>query len=164
MIETGNDLRKWRKDNNLTQQQVADFSGYSKDRIAHIETEDSPISKKLKRRIIQENAKLNPQKPLLLVTIEKFLTYNEERNHFFDKEIKPLEEKISIIFKNIPKGFEKTIDYLTLLDIWCDSFIKMINTPCDNQNDYNNNVNNILGRLRKNTKEYIIKYGNGKEN
>lgn len=164
MIETGNDLRKWRKDNNLTQQQVADFSGYSKDRIAHIEAEDSPISKKLKRHIIQENAKLNPQKPLLLVTIEKFLTYNEERNHFFDKEIKPLEEKISIIFKNIPKGFEKTSAYLTLLDIWCNSFIKMINTPCDNQNDYNNNVNNILERLRKNTREYIIKYGNGKEN
>ena len=164
MIETGNDLRKWRKDNNLTQQQVADFSGYSKDRIAHIEAEDSPISKKLKRHIIQENAKLNPQKPLLLVTIEKFLTYNEERNHFFDKEIKPLEEKISIIFKNIPKGFEKTSAYLTLLDIWCNSFIKMINTPCDNQNDYNNNVNNILERLRKNTREDIIKYGNGKEN
>ena len=164
MIETGNDLRKWRKDNNLTQQQVADFSVYSKDRIAHIEAEDSPISKKLKRHIIQENAKLNPQKPLLLVTIEKFLTYNEERNHFFDKEIKPLEEKISIIFKNIPKGFEKTSAYLTLLDIWCNSFIKMINTPCDNQNDYNNNVNNILERLRKNTREYIIKYGNGKEN
>ena len=164
MIETGNDLRKWRKDNNLTQQQVADFSGYSKDRIAHIEAEDSPISKKLKRHIIQENAKLNPQKPLLLVTIEKFLTYNEERNHFFDKEIKPLEEKISIIFKNIPKGFEKTSAYLTLLDIWCNSFIKMINTPCDNQDDYNNNVKNILGKKKKNTREYIIKYGNGNEN
>ena len=162
-METGNDLKKWRKNNNLTQQQVADFSGYSKDRIAHIEAEDSPISKKLKRHIIQADAKLNPQKPLLLITMEKFLAYNEERNHFFDKEIKALEEKITIIFKNIPRAFERTIDYLTLLDIWCASFIKMINTQCNNSNTYNDNVNNILEKLRKNTREYITKYGNGKE-
>lgn len=162
-INTGKDLKKWRKENNLTQKQLADLTGYSKDRIAHVESKDIPVSNRLKRQILQENNNLNPPKPLLLKTIEQFLYYNKERNYYFSIEIKPLEENITTIFNSIPKGFEKTKDYLTLLNTWCCAFLQMMSTTYTTQNEYNNKTNKILGNLRKYTREYIKNYGNGKE-
>lgn len=58
-ICSGNDLVIWRKENNLSQEKLADLISYSVSRIAHIEEDDLPLSKRLISRIVELDNKLN---------------------------------------------------------------------------------------------------------
>ncbi len=49
--KTGNDLREWRKINNLTQKELANLIGYNKDVISRYERQNSKLSVRFRREV-----------------------------------------------------------------------------------------------------------------
>lgn len=163
MLDTGKDLKHWRKKNHLTQQQLSNEIHFSKDRISHVESNNEPLSPKLKQYVKKLDTKLNPpapEPPLLVKTWKEVLSNNEKRNHFFDKELVPIENKLSNILANIPDEYDKTISYLGIINTWLDTFSEMINQPYINDEDYNEKTKKALLKFRKSLREYKKIYKN----
>ncbi len=59
--KTGNDLREWRKFNNLTQKALANLIGYNKDVISRYERQNSNLSVRFQRELNELEIRLNKQ-------------------------------------------------------------------------------------------------------
>lgn len=165
ILESGKNLKEWRKKNHLTQQQLAERTGYSKDRISHIEAEDSPVSSKLKRYVQEIDDELHPappKPPLLVTTWQQVMENNAKRNNFFNKELDKIEQNISRILANIPNGYDKTIAYLSMIECWTNTLIEMLNLPYTTEEEYKKSLNSPLTKFKKSVFTYKKQYGNGK--
>ena len=52
-IETGSDLKEWRTINRISQKTLAEHIGYTRNRIAHVESKNEDLSDKLKQAVLK---------------------------------------------------------------------------------------------------------------
>ena len=74
-METGKDLKNWRRKNHLTQEEFAKKSGYSVSRISHIESQNEPLSRKMKDAIYTIHSLLHPKDDAVIEAWRTLLTY-----------------------------------------------------------------------------------------
>ena len=155
-FETGQDLKKWRKENHLTQDQLAELTGYSKDHISKMERNVTPLTNKF---ITQAN-KLEllyhpPVKELSPLAkqweaIDYIRRYFPEELHIIEKEIIEL-----ISVKVNTMNLDKPEAYLKFIGIALGDIIKMLNLNYENEELYKKDINPLLIDIRKEARLYL---------
>ena len=92
-MENGTDLRNWRKENHLTQAQLAKMLGYSVSRISHIESCNADLSGKLLKQVTALDKKMNP--PVRTDSISLKLQNMKNSAINFHKELSVVEKSIA---------------------------------------------------------------------
>ena len=99
-IETGSDLKEWRTINRISQKTLAEHIGYTRNRIAHVESKNEDLSDKLKQAVLKYDALLNP--PVFKNEISTRWDVIEEHSNFcyqvFEKTEQALLEMITFDF------------------------------------------------------------------
>lgn len=112
-ITNGEELKQWRKENHLTQQELADQTGYSKDWISKIETKKAKISERLNLKIekIEEiNPPANP--------IAEKLTEIDSIKKLYPDKVKTIEDKfIDLLTISKSESFESIEAYLDFIGV-----------------------------------------------
>lgn len=92
-METGKDLRNWRKKNHMTQTQLAHALGYSSSRISHIESCDQALSGKFLKQFNALDKKINP--PVKTDSISLRLQNMKSSAINFHRELSVVEKNIA---------------------------------------------------------------------
>lgn len=114
-MNTGTDLKAWRKENHLTQRELADRISYSTSRISHIEYGNAVLPKKLIHQIEKLDMLFHPQTKKDPIS-EKWDAIAYYSNIYGD-EMSVIEEGIlSLLTINVDKiGFDNTGAYLQFI-------------------------------------------------
>lgn len=113
-LKTGNDLKVWRKNNHLTQKELAGKLSYSVSRLSHIESDNEPLSKKLILQVEKYNDYLHPKKrpnPIIL-TIKNLKQFNL----IYGNEIAMIEKGIvELLTLDTNNGYDNPHEYLKFI-------------------------------------------------
>ena len=141
-LKTGKDLCSWRKVNNLTQEELASRTGYSPSRIAHIESKNENISKKLKEAIYRLHRELHPREDNVLEAWKNLRSYGYQP---IKNEIDKLAEILPELLTPETYQFSLTEEYFKLLARTLDGLrkIKNLNTS-DNSEEIKNTLQPIV--------------------
>ena len=154
-IETGANLRAWRKRSRLTQRELSEMTGVSKFRISHVESNNEPVSKKLLEAVREVDRKIHPKQSLLSKAWEDVLQTDCERNCIFEVELQAIEKGLVDIFNHIPKGFERKKAYLSVLQIWINSFVEIQKVIFEDTDNFEQKANGVIVKLRERVIETI---------
>ena len=156
-MNTGFDLKVWRKNNHLTQKELADRISYSVSRISHIEFGNVSLSNKLIQQVEKLDMLLHPHIKKDPIS-EKWDSIKYYSNIYGD-EISVIEEEIiKLLTINVNKmGLDNTEAYLKFIGSAFTN-LAQINTVSFSDNDegkkpalklFNNTYREALVYLRK---------------
>lgn len=157
-FETGQDLKKWRKENHLTQDKLAELTGYSKDHISKMERNITPLTNKLITQINKLDLHYHPPvKELSPIAkqweaIDYIRSYFSEEFHLIEKEIIEL-----ISVKVNTMNLDKPEAYLKFIGIALGDIIKMVNINYENEELYKKEIDPLLIDIKKEARLYLKK-------
>lgn len=130
VFETGNDMKRWRLEHNMTQKYLANRIGYTKDRIAHLETDNggkNRLSKRMQRVLTTLDNSISDE----LIHVWRRRITDTTFMSYFAKEFSSLGKALSVAINKTPKEFYGTLAYIELLELYIRTFLKTTQTPED---------------------------------
>lgn len=157
-IQTGSQLQIWRKENHLTQKQLAELTNYSTDRISKIESQNIPIPSKLLNHIDELNILYHPpaKEPTPLAKQWEAL---EPLQNLFPKEFEALEKELIELLSlkiNIQR-LSLTESYLSFISLSLKNLILIANAQYINEEHYKKEILPLLQQINKEARAYLKK-------
>ncbi len=152
-LESGKDLRKWRKSHGLTQEQLAKKAHYTKSRISHIEASDEKLSQRMLQEVSEIENELNPPSMLSpwydMKKNDNYFHYDQYANNVEGALSKLLNVDITDLadFQTIIRHLNFLKEAFTILD-------KMMNLDPSNPDIYKQNSNKLCTELLIALKDY----------
>jgi len=158
---TGLDLKNWRKQNNLTQEELAKKTDYSISRIAHVEKSAKEISKKLEKKINELDKVLNP--PIGKNTISEKLSSMKSSISNFQRELTIVEEQIVSLLSLDTESNEVREAYLKFFGKTLMEIKSIADISCSDESLLREDVNQHLRKISKEARIYLYKKNKIKE-
>lgn len=156
-FKTGEDLKKWRKENHMTHKELAEKIGYTTDHLCHIENEaqgSKPLSKRLIKALTDLDADLNP-----VAEIEPLVEQLNKLREFsiFSKEIKDI-ENCFVSLMELPKNtYDGSAAYLAWIIVTLKKLMEIKELPLSKNEILYSELNKEFGSLLREAKIYLTK-------
>lgn len=158
-IETGSQLKLWRKDNHLTQRELAKLTNYSTDRISKIESKDIKIPQKLIAKIEELDLLYHPVLKINPI-IEKWENIEHIRN-FYPNEFKVIENNIiDLLNINTNTTFDTIEYYLKFIGTSLGKIKEMTRHQYTDEETFKKEINPIASEIYRESRIYLKKKSN----
>lgn len=157
-FDNGQDLKNWRKENHLTQEKLAELTGYTKDHISKMERNITPLTNKLLSQVERLDLMYHPPVKELPPIAKQWEAIDYIRNYFpeeFDIIEKEIIELISVKVNTMNLG--KPEAYLKFIALTLGNLIKIANSKYEGEEQYKTEVWPYFQEMSKEARIYLKK-------
>ncbi len=153
-MNTGKDLKIWRKNNHITQAAFAKKAGYSVSSIAHIESENKTLPIKIKDAVFRVHNELHPKDDSVIEAWRNIRSYGYI----------PVKEEVDSLAVTLPDllstkeigNIDSTEAYMKFLTQSVQDLLKIKNgSPYKDKESFKNEIMPIVNDIYKAASEYL---------